>query len=250
MNADDAVFVDNDVTNYNTAICFNLGGTVYGRANRTVIQGNRIHDCGELPATNLDHGIYVEHATDTVIVDNLIYDNADRGVQLYPDAQNSYIADNVIDGNGEGVLIGGGEEEFGPQTSNGNLIEHNVITFSTERYNVEADWGDGVPGEDNLVRRNCVFGGARGSDRAGLALDAGFVAEDNLLADPLYVDREARDLRLGVGSPCLYLDADALPWPDPWGDPFGPGGSRRAGRAGRDRRFPGSGTSAAALRSR
>ena len=26
VNADDAVFVDNDVTNYNTTICFNLGG--------------------------------------------------------------------------------------------------------------------------------------------------------------------------------------------------------------------------------
>jgi parallel beta-helix repeat protein len=232
VNANDAVFIDNDVTNYNTTICFNLGGTVYGRADRTVIEGNRIHGCGELPAGNLDHGIYVEHATDTVIVGNLVYDNADRGIQLYPDAQNSYIADNVIDGNGEGVMIAGGEEEFGPQASNGNLIEHNVITFSTERYNVEADWGDGAPGEDNLVRRNCVYGGARASDRAGLALDAGFVAEDNLLADPLYVDRDARDLRLGVGSPCLYLDAGTPPWPAPLGDPFGAGGSVGASPVG------------------
>ena len=87
INGDDVTFVDNDVTNYNTTICFSVGATTYGRAYRTVIQGNRIHNCGELPATNLDHGIYVEHSTGARIVDNVIYDNADRGVQLYPDAQ-------------------------------------------------------------------------------------------------------------------------------------------------------------------
>ena len=51
-----------------------------------MIEHNRIHDCGELPATNFDHGVYVAEARDTVIRDNWIYSNADRGVQLYPDA--------------------------------------------------------------------------------------------------------------------------------------------------------------------
>src|SRR6185295_17333372 len=34
VNGDDAVFADNDVTTSNSAICFNLGATDYGRANR------------------------------------------------------------------------------------------------------------------------------------------------------------------------------------------------------------------------
>ena len=161
INGDDVTFVGNDVTNHNTTICFSVGPTTYGRAYRTIIQGNRIHNCGELPATNLDHGIYVEHSTAARIVDNVIYDNADRGVQLYPDAQSSYVARNTIDGNGEGVTIAGGNEDYGAQASNDNVIEQNVITNSVQRYNVESHWGSPVVGQRNVVRQNCVFGGAR-----------------------------------------------------------------------------------------
>jgi hypothetical protein len=48
---------------------------------------DRMHDCGRLPPTNHDHGVYVEGAVDTVISDSLIYDNANRGIQLFPNAQ-------------------------------------------------------------------------------------------------------------------------------------------------------------------
>src|SRR5262245_3930442 len=59
VNGDDVTFRDNDVTNYHyTAICFLLGSDAYGRAQRTTIEQNRIHDCGRLPAGNHEHGIY------------------------------------------------------------------------------------------------------------------------------------------------------------------------------------------------
>ena len=74
----------------------------YGRARGTVIERNRIHNCGQLPPTNHHHGIYVEASDGARITDNWIYDNADRGMQLFPDAQGTYIARNVIDGNGAG----------------------------------------------------------------------------------------------------------------------------------------------------
>ena len=81
---------DNDITNHHTAICVHLARYSDGPVPRdVVIERNRIHDCGELPATNLDHGIYVARPTTTMIRDNWIYDNADRGVQLYPDAQDT-----------------------------------------------------------------------------------------------------------------------------------------------------------------
>ena len=85
VNADHVTFYGNDVTNNHTAICFILGSS-WGRADRAVISRNRIHDCGRLPATNLDHGIYIALSKGSVIKDNLIYDNADRGIQLYPAA--------------------------------------------------------------------------------------------------------------------------------------------------------------------
>jgi parallel beta-helix repeat protein len=205
VNGDDVAFVDNDVTNGDSAICFNLGATTYGRANRTLIQGNRIHDCGRLPATNLQHGIYVEHATGTRIVGNVIYDNADRGIQLYPDAQASYVARNVIDGNGEGLLIAGGAEDFGPQASSDNVIEQNVITNSLQRSNVESHWGSPLVGERNVVRQNCIFGGARDGQNHGLAPDVGFTSADNLFADPGFTSRAAKDFTLRSDSPCRDL---------------------------------------------
>ena len=64
------VFARNDVTTNHTAICFIVGEPTYGHARRTLIEGNRIHNCGVMPAANHDHGIYVEEATDTVIRGN------------------------------------------------------------------------------------------------------------------------------------------------------------------------------------
>jgi parallel beta-helix repeat protein len=235
VNGDDARFVGNDVTNRNTDICFDLGSR-NGRVYRTVVEYNRIHDCGQLPATNLDHGIYVERAMDVEIVGNVIHDNADRGIQLYPDAQNTYVADNVIDGNGENVLIGGGEEPGGAWTSTGNVIEHNLITFSRERYNVEAHWAQ-TAGWDNVVRRNCIFGGARDGVNRGLAPDSGFTALENVLQDPLYENRDGMDFRLRPKSPCLDLaneggetwnEEQRGPPPPPPSDTLGPFGGELA----------------------
>src|SRR5207245_8215668 len=89
-----------------------------------LIQRNRIHDCGRIPSSNHDHGIYLAYSDNTKVLDNVIFDNADRGVQLYPDAQGTLIKGNVIDGNGEGVIFSGA----GGSASNDNVVEHNVIT--------------------------------------------------------------------------------------------------------------------------
>jgi parallel beta-helix repeat protein len=203
VNASDVAFRGNDVTNRNTGICFVLGDDVYGEADRTLIEDNRIHHCGRLPATNHDHGIYVAHASGTVIRDNVIYRNADRGVQLYPDADDSLVTGNVIDGNGEGLIISGNDDK----ASDNNVVENNLITNSTIRYNVEAHW-PGPVGEANVVRRNCVFGGARDDGDGGIESPAeGFEALANLVADPLYVDRAAGDFKLAEDSPCAKLGA-------------------------------------------
>lgn len=75
VNAQNVSFVDNDVTNDHRGICFLLGdsGGRWGRADNVRLAGNRVHDCGRLPATNGDHGIYAQAAVDGVITDNYIY---------------------------------------------------------------------------------------------------------------------------------------------------------------------------------
>jgi parallel beta-helix repeat protein len=170
-------FVDNDVANGHTGICFDLGHPLYGTARDVTIRNNRIHDCGRLPPTNHDHGIYVGVARDTRIVGNHIYDNADLGVHMYPDAQRTYVAGNVIDSNGEGVLFGG-TLQAAPRD---NLVEHNLITNSRTRYNVESHFEpDGPIGENNIVRENCIEGGVRDDGSGGIAAQIGFDAIDNV----------------------------------------------------------------------
>jgi parallel beta-helix repeat protein len=198
ITGDDATFIGNDVTNGDTGICFIIGSSGHDgdvRADRTRIEGNRIHNCGT--SNNHMHGIYVEHAMDTRIVGNEIYDNADRGIQLYPYAVNTTISGNVIDGNGEGIAISG----YGDRATSGTRVVGNVITNTRLRAGIES-WFPGVDGTDNLVEGNC-FAGAKTE-----AIDfggGGFEARGNLFTDPQFVDRGAKDFRLRDGSPCAEL---------------------------------------------
>ena len=236
VNANDVVFRNNDVTNQHTAICFVLGASnvdssaTYGRALRPVIENNRIHNCGKLPAANHDHGIYVEGTDDAQIRGNWIYDNADRGIQLFPDAQRTSVTGNVLDGNGTNLIFSG---DLGLASSN-TTVRGNLITRAKLRFNVESWYPAGNPkGTNNLLTSNCLHGAARTDfGSAGINTgDGGFTATANTTLAPSYRDAAARDFRLTSTSPCrsLYLgDPNAVPGPrltvvapdaDPHADP-------------------------------
>jgi hypothetical protein len=208
--AANATFDNDDVTNYHSGICFILGANdpAYGRAVNTVIENSRIHDCGQLPAQNGDHGVYVEHSDGAIIRNNWIYDNADRGVQLYPDSQGTKVYGNVIDGNGEGVIISGGDDT----TSNNNQIYDNVISNSTIRWNVESYWSTGMVGSGNLVHDNCVWSSNSGRQASYYNSNGGILPRDwggdgyaafsNVTAKPQFVDPAAGNYNLQPNSPC------------------------------------------------
>ena len=147
----------------------------------------------------------MQYARNTVIKNNYIYDNADRGIQLYPDADNTLIEHNVIDGNGEGIIFSGG----GSNASDNNIVQDNIVTNSRVRSNIEYFYEDGAPiGTGNLVEHNCVYGGARENiEGNGIA----FTAQDNVTVDPLFVDRDAKDFRLREDSPCLWTVPKTTP---------------------------------------
>lgn len=205
ISANDTTFVRDDVTNNHVdAICFLLGDAngVYGAADHTIIKDNRIHDCGKLPPSNFDHGIYIEESRGSQILDNLIYDNADRGIQLYPHAIGTLIRGNVIVANGEGVDFGGG----GSHTSSDNIVEHNIIANSKVLYNVLSAYGAGASvGTGNLVRYNCIGGGAmdNNANPGGIRFShVGFTLSANLLAVPHFADPAHGDYTLAAGSAC------------------------------------------------
>jgi parallel beta helix pectate lyase-like protein len=188
INADHSTFVYDDVTNNHAGgvndgdgICFALGDAngVWGLATYTVIAHNTIHDCGT--SNNHNHGVYVAAGRYVRITDNWIYNNADRGVQLYPDAQHTLVRNNVIAGNGDGVIISG-NWKF---ASSNNTVIDNVIIDSRNRYNVEYNWSESGPvGTGNVVAQNCLSGGKEGNI---LEPQKGYAASQNLFVAPEFV---------------------------------------------------------------
>ena len=211
--ADRVVLRNNRITNMNSDICI-LVARFYDRPppRNVVIRHNRVHDCGELPATNLDHGIYLSAGVGTVIADNLIYDNADRGIQLYPSPRRTLIAGNVLEGNGDGIVITG----TGSEAPSENLITQNVISNSRLSWNVRSGHS-GLSGRLNEVKGNCVYASADDSwfnSNGGIETPSrSFTAGGNVVARARYRNAKADDFHLRPTSRCLdvYTGSMALP---------------------------------------
>lgn len=191
----------NTITNLHRHSSCVLIGSYYSRpAPRGVhIVGNRIHDCGQLPRTNHDHGIYVADSRRAVIRRNWIYENADRGIQLYPSAQRSIIEGNVLDQNGTGINFSGVDGV----TSNHNRVRGNIISRSVVSWNA-ASGPTGPRARGNLMRRNCVFASKRGfRSNGGIEKPSrNFRARRNKIAKPRFKHPGSGDYRLRAGSRC------------------------------------------------
>ena len=202
IDANHVTFSYDDVTNDHTGICFGIGSTSWGWATGTLITHDRVHDCGQPTQDNTEHGLYIGAATDTTIEWNLIYGNAARGIQLYPDAQHTTIDHNVIDDNGEGIIISGAD---GVASSYTNVYD-NIISNATARHDVESYWPPGNPvGVDNVVHDNCLWGGREGTIDT---TSGGYTAYGNRSVDPDYVNAADHDYALSPTSPCLALVGD------------------------------------------
>jgi hypothetical protein len=202
--ADGTVLRGNEITNEHTAICVHVGAWYDDPApENVVIERNRIHDCGELPSTNQDHGIYLSEARNAIVRDNWIYDNVDRGVQQYFQVEGARITGNVIFSNGQGVNFSGGSDQ---------VVEGNIIASSDRRWNVYAG-STGSPGE-GVLRENCVYADLSGyTSNGGVESSNVFSEAHNLIAEPRFVDPAAGDFRLEAGDPCLakYTGTMSLP---------------------------------------
>jgi nitrous oxidase accessory protein NosD len=119
-----------------------------------------------------------------VIRDNWIYDNTDRGIQLYPDADGSTITGNVIDSNGEGIVFAGTESDV----SSDNVVAGNVISNSTLGWNVYSNTS-GSPADGNVLRHNCLWASDALPDfesHGGVETQSeDFTSKANSVVDPL-----------------------------------------------------------------
>jgi parallel beta-helix repeat protein len=160
----------NDITERGQAgTCVHAARTGWNGPANFAIVDNRIHDCGI--SNNQQHGVYIDAGSGT-IRNNVIFKNADRGLQLYPRAKNVLVESNTIAYNGNGVAINddvliNGAENLGDATHNGccstnNAVRLNVISHSIKRgganthpWNVEAP---ALDGGGNSVSSNCLWG--------------------------------------------------------------------------------------------
>jgi len=208
--ANNVVLRNDEITNRHTGICVTVGSYYSNPPPKNVrIANNSIHDCGRLPKTNHDHGIYLAESRDAVIRNNWIYQNADRGIQLYPDADGSRIYGNVIFGNGEGVNFSCDSSSC----SKDNVVQGNVIASSSTRWNVYGHSQGATPDGSNVLRNNCLFATTRGyADSGGVDSNSRFFRESgNMVARPQFINPFDDNFRLRAGVPCLAKYTGLVP---------------------------------------
>jgi parallel beta-helix repeat protein len=230
VNGPRARLIENDITN-RRGICLNFTRYFDMSPRRFKVLRNRIHHCR--PATNHIHGIYVVRGRHGVIRGNVVYANGDKGIVLYPDAQDELVEGNTIDGNRTGIHFGGEASD--------NTVSANIVTFPRPRdgwparFNVEYYWSGSI-GRGNLVRGNCLYTDTRdeyfiGSPRRSgvIPTRVGVSVSGVVARNPRYVHRGARDYRLGASSPCAGMGAPLeIAAADAWCRQVDPPGGRRA----------------------
>jgi parallel beta-helix repeat protein len=175
--ADDTVLRHLDITNQRKGgSCMQIGDLDYGIATRTVIDHNRIHDCGLNASVGGDHGLYVGASQGVQITNNVVFNSAGFGIQLYPDAQNTLVKRNLVFVSGAASVIFAGS---GDHASSGNLVTKNVLAGTADGPAVTFSW-DGPTGSGNLLIDNCIWN----DGRPAVAEQSGFSAKSNRIVRP------------------------------------------------------------------
>ena len=180
--ADGARLVDNVITTRSTAGCAWADGTTNDKLEDVEIVHNRIHDCkGAVTLEDVDRAL---------VADNLIYDNKNEGVRLWPGVDNSTVTRNVIDRSSNSVVIGTGSES--------TQITSNALS-NPNSFNLKFS---GAPDTGNKVEGNCMW--KTGGDPAIDPSHVGAIQlNGNVTANPGYLGATAEaDYRVPSSSGC------------------------------------------------
>ncbi|HEX3432924.1 MAG TPA: hypothetical protein VHT25_02565 [Solirubrobacteraceae bacterium] len=201
-------WTDDDVTAPKT-ICFEtVGAGQYGPASDTLIERDRVHNCGQPFQCEQDgppcnqppqdgyyiHGLY-DLGERTTVRNSYFYEISSKGI-LLRGSKGSVIEHNVIDGDGSGVL-------FGDLTPKNDTVQWNLITNShgpcKSCANYYGVWSFGSVGAGNSATNNDIFGNVSGN----VGQISGVTLGQNIEVDPKYVNAAAHDYTLELDSPAL-----------------------------------------------
>lgn len=179
------------------------GMLVSPRTERVHVVGNSVHGNG-FGTEHQHQGIYVQ-GQNAVIAENIVYDQPNgfgiqvRGEDARRAANNVLVTQNTSVNNSlAGIVI--------ESTASNVTVVNNISSFNGT-YGIHGYYCCGTSLPDNIAHDNVLFGNADGptyntSGRSVVAFS------DNLLGNPLFVDRENGDFHLQAGSAALNV---ALP---------------------------------------
>jgi hypothetical protein len=211
IGSDHVSIVYDDIQNGNTSICIDLiADPTWGTAHATLIDHNRIHNCGQRPVTSYSSPGYFSHALyisgiGATVTNNYIYGASGKGV-LLRGSSGAYVGNNTIDSNGTGV-------DFGDLNASNNEVARNLITNSgagcaCNAFGVFSWWGTTGVGTGNTFHDNCLYGNQDGNISTS---GGGFTATSNTIASPSYTNASGADYTLRSGSACGGFGAAGTP---------------------------------------
>ncbi len=155
------------------------------------ILGTWIHHNGE-GIKHQSHGIYLQGA-DHLVSTNVIHDHPEGfGIQVYDKNSGSIVVNNTVVRSGySGIVIGGSGGVDGIR------VHNNIFAFN-DQWGIkhDSDCPTSTVADHNVIWANGyepVEEGCSGLDTSG----------GNVLADPRFVDLDARNLHLGPGSAAI-----------------------------------------------
>lgn len=163
--------------------------------------GNHVHDNGRFSLAtdplngastkNTDQGIYWASTTagGNLVANNLIERNRAKGLQLYEHGTYDVIVvhNTVVDNGSAGILLNGKTDRI--------TVANNVVAFnSAKQIRV-------LKGNANLIRGNLTYHPKR--SYSAIENKTLSTVQDNITADPLFVNRAGRDFHLQAGSPAV-----------------------------------------------
>lgn len=179
---------------------------------------NNVHHNGE---TRFDHGIYC-NSEGVLIEGNDFHDNSGWGIHVYKSGgvpgPNIVVRNNLSHDNnrvrqgGNGIILGGKNN-----VAYNNVVWNNQIGIQVmygqasdlKVYNNTIygnDVGIAVAATNVRLVNNVVFNNRQAIELTGAS--PGLINDNNLTADPLFVDVEKRDFRLKQGSPAIDNGSD------------------------------------------